>query len=85
MEQQHPSKDALTEAYARSVEHERAAWHELQLHEPGSPERIRAWKLWSEAISSTNDAWRRLNAYRFAEHGRFSGHTATVAASHAAA
>jgi hypothetical protein len=59
--------DPLAAAYAESVDHEREAWHVLQSHRPGTDERIRAWKAWSEAISRTNDAWRRLNARRFAE------------------
>jgi hypothetical protein len=70
MNQQQQMKDALATAYAESVDHERTAWQELHSYAPGTPERIGAWKAWSEAISRTNDAWRRLSARRFAEHGR---------------
>lgn len=67
---EHPkSQDPLAAAYAASVDVERCAWRELHAHAPGTPERIRAWKDWSEAISRTNDAWRRLSARRFAAAG----------------
>jgi hypothetical protein len=75
--------DPLAEAYAESVDHERSAWQELQSHAPGSAERINAWKTWSEAISRTNDAWRRLSARRFAS-SPYTGRRVT-AGSHAGA
>ena len=56
--------DDLAAAYAASVEHERAAWHALHAHAPGTPERARAWDAWSEAIVRTNRAWRQLSARR---------------------
>jgi hypothetical protein len=58
--------DPLAADYARAVEQERQAWQSLQAQAPGSDERIRAWRSWSEAIVQTNNAWRRLNARRFA-------------------
>lgn len=64
------SQDPLAAAYAESVDRERHAWQELHSHVPGTPERISAWRAWSEAISRTNDAWRRLSARRFAGSGR---------------
>ncbi|MEJ6022292.1 hypothetical protein [Ramlibacter sp. PS4R-6] len=75
--------DPLAAAYTESVDRERHAWQELHSHAPGSPERIRAWKAWSEAISRTNDAWRRLNARRFSEFDR--AHRNARAESHARA
>jgi hypothetical protein len=59
--------DELTTAYTASVERERVAWQALQSHAPGSVERAKAWDAWSEAIMRTNDAWRKLNARRFAD------------------
>lgn len=70
MDQLHHAQDPLAAAYAESVDHESCAWQELHSHLPGTPERIGAWKAWSEAISRTNDAWRRLSARRFYEFGR---------------
>jgi len=54
----------LSRQYDESVETERAAWHELHSHAPGSDERARAWNVWSDAIVRTNHAWRRLSASR---------------------
>ena len=54
--------DELDAQYANAVEDERAAWHHLQAQLPGSALRVEAWTRWSEAISKTNTAWRRLNA-----------------------
>jgi ferric-dicitrate binding protein FerR (iron transport regulator) len=51
----------LDAQYAIAVEDERAAWHHLQAQLPGSGLRAEAWTRWSEAISKTNAAWRRLN------------------------
>jgi ferric-dicitrate binding protein FerR (iron transport regulator) len=48
--------------YTSAVEGERAAWHHLQAQLPGTASRAQAWLRWSEAISKTNAAWRRLNA-----------------------
>jgi hypothetical protein len=70
MDEQTNFLDPLAKAYTESVDRERAAWQELHAHAPGTPERIGAWKSWSEAISRTNDAWRRLSARRFSERGR---------------
>ena len=70
MDQQQKTNDPLTHAYEQSVDLERDAWRELHSYAPGTPERIHAWKAWSEAISRTNDAWRRLNARRFSEFER---------------
>jgi hypothetical protein len=54
----------LSRQYDETVERERAAWHELHSHPPGSDERARAWNAWSDAIMRTNHAWRRLSASR---------------------
>ncbi|MDB5883558.1 MAG: hypothetical protein JWP43_3436 [Ramlibacter sp.] len=55
--------------YASAVEYERAAWHDLQAQLPGTALRAQAWTRWSEAISKTNAAWRRLNgAQRSSQH-----------------
>ena len=59
--------DELTAAYTVSVSREREAWQELQSHVPGTTERAKAWEAWSDAIMRTNDAWRKLNARRFAD------------------
>jgi len=84
MDEQKHLADPLAAAYAESVDHERSAWKELHAHAPGSPERIDAWRAWSEAISRTNDAWRRLSARRFSESSREGGRNAE-ARSHARA
>jgi ferric-dicitrate binding protein FerR (iron transport regulator) len=47
--------------YTSAVEDERTAWHHLQAQLPGTALRAEAWVRWSEAISKTNAAWRRLN------------------------
>lgn len=70
MDEHQHTHDPLTAAYAESVDRERDAWKELHSYDPGTPERIGAWKSWSEAISRTNDAWRRLSARRFSGFGR---------------
>jgi ferric-dicitrate binding protein FerR (iron transport regulator) len=57
----HTSQEPDTE-YTQAVETERAAWHELQSQPVGSARRAQAWSRWSEAISLTNAAWRRLNS-----------------------
>jgi hypothetical protein len=92
MDALHTPEDPLVAAYAESVELEKSAWQELHSHPPGSPERMSAWRAWSEAISRTNDAWRRLSARRFATPGRATSGTRAVqavresqAASHAGA
>jgi hypothetical protein len=56
----HTSQESQME-YAHAVQDERSAWHELQAQPPGSADRTKAWARWSEAISKTNAAWRRLN------------------------
>jgi hypothetical protein len=48
--------------YEDAVRLERAAWQSLQALEPGSPERAEARTQWAEAISRTNQAWRRLTS-----------------------
>jgi ferric-dicitrate binding protein FerR (iron transport regulator) len=53
--------EELDAQYTSAVDDERAAWHHLQAQPPGSPCRAEAWTRWSEAISNTNAAWRRLN------------------------
>lgn len=80
---EHDTQDPLAEAYAHSVDLEREAWHELHSHAPGTPGRIGAWRAWSEAISRTNDAWRRLSARRFSKFDR--AHSHANARSHAGA
>jgi hypothetical protein len=47
--------------YTTAVELESQAFRELQAHGPGTEERARAWRAWSEAIVRTNRAWRRMN------------------------
>ena len=51
----------LAAHYADAIEFEKRAWEALQAQAPGSRERASAWANWSEAISSTNRAWRNLN------------------------
>ena len=59
----------LDARYTTAVEDERAAWHHLQAQPPGSAARAAAWTRWSEAISNTNAAWRRLSgAQRSSQH-----------------
>lgn len=53
--------EELDTDYANAVEDERIAWHNLQAEPPGSPRRAQARARWSEAISKTNAAWRRLS------------------------
>jgi hypothetical protein len=60
----------LAAQYTESVACEKEAWQALQAHQPGTPERARAWEAWSAAIMQTNQAWRRLNARRFADPSR---------------
>jgi ferric-dicitrate binding protein FerR (iron transport regulator) len=57
----HTSHESDTE-YTQAVESERTAWQELQSQPLGSARRAQAWSRWSEAISRTNAAWRRLNS-----------------------
>jgi hypothetical protein len=57
----HTSQEPDTE-YTQAVESERAAWHELQCQPLGNARRAQAWCRWSEAISRTNAAWRRLSS-----------------------
>jgi ferric-dicitrate binding protein FerR (iron transport regulator) len=47
--------------YLDAVDDERAAWHALQAQPAGSAQRAGAWARWSDAISRTNAAWRRLS------------------------
>jgi len=54
--------------YASAVEHERAAWLDLQAELPGTPRRAEAWTRWSQAISKTNAAWRRLSGAQRSLH-----------------
>jgi ferric-dicitrate binding protein FerR (iron transport regulator) len=56
----HMNQDFDTD-YSHAVEDERAAWHDLQAQPPGSASRAQAWARWSESISKTNAAWRRLS------------------------
>lgn len=65
---QHDNTD-LADLYDESVKHEREARQALQSLPPGSPDRARAWQDWSQAIVSTNHAWRRLSASRAASPG----------------
>ncbi|MGZ5785234.1 MAG: hypothetical protein ACXWJM_04890 [Ramlibacter sp.] len=60
--------EELDTEYAHAVEDERAAWHDLQAQLPGSARRAQAWARWSEAISQTNAAWRRLNGAQRSSH-----------------
>ncbi|HWI77841.1 MAG TPA: hypothetical protein VNS31_01500 [Ramlibacter sp.] len=61
--------EELDALYTRAVEDERAAWNELQAQLPGTACRAQAWTRWSEAISKTNAAWRRLSgAQRSSQH-----------------
>jgi hypothetical protein len=53
----------LAAQYAQAIELEKSAWHALQAHAPGSPDRAVAWAAWSEAISRTNRAWRQLSSH----------------------
>jgi hypothetical protein len=53
--------EELDAQYTSAVEDERAAWHYLQAQLPGTACRAEAWTRWSEAISKTNAAWRRLS------------------------
>lgn len=57
-----PSTGDLAARYADAVELERAAWQELQAHKPGTTGRAEAWAAWTQAISSTNRAWRQLSS-----------------------
>jgi hypothetical protein len=78
MDNEHDVTD-LSRQYDESVELERAAWHELHSHPPGSAGRDRAWSAWSDAIMRTNRAWRRLSAIRLsspAQPARLPGTTA---------
>ena len=54
----------LNVEYERCVDQEREAWSAMHSCLPGSPQREQAWTAWSEAISRTNRAWRRLHASR---------------------
>jgi hypothetical protein len=49
--------------YARAVEDERTAWQALQALPRGSARRAQAWTEWSQALSRTNQAWRRLSCH----------------------
>ena len=55
---------SLETFYEDAVELEKAAWQSLQALEPGSPERAKARTQWSEAVSRTNRAWRRLTSQK---------------------
>lgn len=57
-------------SYDLAVEQESQAWRELQMHRPGTAARDTAWKAWTDAIWSTNRAWRRLNESRVAHPDR---------------
>jgi hypothetical protein len=56
------STQNLAACYEDAVRLERAAWQLLQALDPGSPERAEARTQWAEAISRTNQAWRRLTS-----------------------
>jgi ferric-dicitrate binding protein FerR (iron transport regulator) len=57
-------KDEQDSEYLQAVDDERTAWHELQAQPAGSAQRADAWARWSDAISRTNAAWRRLSGAR---------------------
>ena len=61
--------EELDAQYASAVEDERVAWHGLQAQLPASAPRALAWARWSEAISKTNAAWRRLNGAQRSSQG----------------
>jgi hypothetical protein len=48
--------------YEDAVRLEKAAWQALQALDRGSSERAEARTQWAEAISRTNQAWRRLTS-----------------------
>jgi hypothetical protein len=56
------STQDFEKCYEDAVRLEKAAWQELQALDPGSPERAEARTQWAEAISRTNQAWRRLTS-----------------------
>ena len=66
-------QENLDAQYAQAVEDEGAAWHSLQAQPPGSAHRAQAWARWSEAISKTNAAWRRLGGAQHSSQGIATG------------
>jgi hypothetical protein len=65
-----PESTNLAVEYDEAVAHERDAWHALHACAAGSEARARAWTEWTDAITRTNSAWRKLSARQLGQpHG----------------